>query len=54
MLSDQAKQVATEDIDGWSDAEVADYLHIAEDEVNYAYRQDAIQLRTDYYIDLWK
>jgi len=50
----QANDVATEDIDGWSDEEVAEYLDISVDEVNFEYRKDAIDKRTEYYLDIWE
>ena len=50
----QAQQVATEDIDGMSDGEVADYLGIEADEVNYHYRNDAIDKRIDELLEMWK
>ena len=53
-LLHQAQQVATEDIDGMSDSEVADYLGIEVDEVNYQYRNDAIDKRIDELLEMWK
>ena len=53
-IYDQAIIVATEDIDGMSDEEIADYLGIEWDEVDYQYRNDAIDKRVDELVDLWK
>jgi hypothetical protein len=59
-LYDQALIVATEDIDGMDDGEVADFLNdngglgIEPNEINYLYRNDAITKRVDYLIDLWR
>jgi hypothetical protein len=53
-LQYQAEQVATEDIDGMSDDEVADYLGIELDEVNYQYRNDAIDKRIEELLEMWK
>ncbi len=50
----QAHEVAMEDIDGWSDKEVAEYLGVFPNEINWDYRQDAIEKREDYYLELWK
>jgi len=41
----EASQLAMEDVDAMEDWEVAQYLGIMEDEVNYEYRQDAIDKR---------
>jgi hypothetical protein len=52
MIS-QAEQVATEDVDAMSDDEVADYLGIEPDEVNWDYRNDAIEKRIAQLLEIW-
>lgn len=41
----EISQLAMEDVDAMEDWEVAEYLGIQEDEVNYEYRQDAIDMK---------
>jgi len=49
----QANQVATEDIDTMNDSEVAEYLGIETDEVNWDYRNDAIEKKMEELLELW-
>lgn len=49
----QANQVATEDIDAMNDGEVAEYLGIETDEVNWDYRNDAIEKKMEELLELW-
>ena len=49
----EANQVAIEDIDAMSDGEVADYLGIETDEVNWEYRNDAIEKKMEELLELW-
>ena len=50
----KAMQIAIEDIDGMSDEEIAEYLGIDCDEVNYQYRNDAIDKKIEELIEFWK
>lgn len=49
----EANQVATEDIDAMSDSEIAEYLGIEPDEVNWEYRNDAIEKKVEELLELW-
>lgn len=49
----EANQVATEDIDAMNDSEVAEYLGIETDEVNWEYRNDAIEKKMEELLELW-
>ncbi len=52
-MLDLALQLATEDVDSMSDNEIAEYLDINVDEVNYLYVDDAISKRIEYYLNEW-
>ena len=49
----EANKVATEDIDAMNDGEVAEYLGIETDEVNWDYRNDAIEKKMEELLELW-
>lgn len=49
----EANKVATEDIDAMNDGEVAEYLGIETDEVNWEYRNDAIEKKMEELLELW-
>ena len=49
----EANQVATEDIDAMSDGEIADYLGVEPYEVNWEYRNDAIEKKMEELLELW-
>ena len=53
-IENHALVVATEDIDGMSDEEIADYLNINYEEVNWDYRNDAITKKAEELINQWK
>ncbi len=52
-MMNEANQIATEDIDAMNDYEVADYLGIEPDEVNWEYRNDAIEKKIEELLELW-
>ena len=49
----EANKVATEDIDAMNDGEVAEYLGIETDEVNWEYRNDTIEKKMEELLESW-